>query len=179
MNECPKLPHYDPDYCLRVAKWAASVCVGILVVELVGMLLVTPDEGKCPGWTIYAENGSATPGWLLAGIFTGFPTVWICYVALHWEQEFSERFYDSIAYRKDYTPTLLNLRQLFPNMGFGSKSPISRPKVESRELDFEKIFLLNANRLFLRVCIMWCLFCAAPLLMMVTGCTNALQYFGY
>jgi hypothetical protein len=177
MNECARFPHYDPDYCLRVAKWAASACVGILLVELVGMLIVVPDEAKCPGWTIYAENGAATPGWLLAGIFTGLPTIWICYVALNWEEKFSEQFYNSIAYR-DETSMFVNLRQMFPNIGFGSRPRISAPTNESPELDFEKIFLLNANRLFLRVSVMWCLFCAAPLLMMVTKCTSALRYFG-
>jgi hypothetical protein len=60
MNDRPKLPHYDPDYCLRFAKWAAAVCVGILLVEVVGMLLVVPDEAKCLR-IIHAGNGAATP----------------------------------------------------------------------------------------------------------------------
>lgn len=146
-------------------------------MNLLGCCLLSPDQAKCPGWTVYAENGAATPGWLLVGIFTGLPTIWMCYVVLNWEEKFSRQFYDSIAYR-DETSIFANLRQMFPNIGFGSKSQISPPMTETPELDFEKICLLNANRLFLRVCVMWCLFCAAPLLMIVTKCTNALRYFG-
>jgi len=176
MDERPKLPHYDPDYCLKVARWAAFVCVGILVVELLVLLFVTPTNGKCPGWTIYAENGSAMPSWILAGIFTGGPTIWICYVVLRWEQKFSQKMYEGIAYTDNRS-----IRSIFPNFGFGSKSKLSAQELtpESRELNFEQIFLLNANAVFLRVCIVWCVFCALPLLMMITECTNATRYFGY
>jgi len=171
MDERPKLPHYDPDYCLKVAKRAASVCVGILVIELLVLLFVAPSNDKCPGWTIHAENGSGMPAWILAGIFTGGPTVWICYVALRWEQKFSQKVYDGIAYTDNRS-----IYSIFPNFGFGSKIP-QEPK--SQELNFEQIFLLDANAMFLRVCIGWCLFCTLPLLMMITECTNATRYFGY
>jgi hypothetical protein len=171
MDERPKLPHYDPDYCLKVAKWAASICVGILVVELLVLLFVTPDTAKCPGWTIYAKNGSPMPSWILAGIFTGGPTIWICYVVRHWEQTFSRKMYDGIAYRDN--------RPIFPNLGFGRNSRPGSGGFEPRDLNFEQIFLLNANTLFLRMCIMLCLFCACPLFWMITRCTNATRYLGY
>jgi hypothetical protein len=164
MDERPKLPHYDPDYCLRVAKWEASVCVGILVIELVVLLFVAPSNGKCPGWTIYAENGSAMPSWILAGIFTGGPTIWICYIVLRWEQKFSEKIYDSIAYGHPEPPF---------SFFFAKQEP--HPK----ELNFQNIFLVNFNRLFLVINVGWCFFCALPLWMMLSTCTNLPRYLGY
>ena len=168
MDERPKLPHYDPDYCLKVAKWAASVCVGILSVELLVLLLVFPENGKCPGWMIYADNGPVTSAWAIAGIFTGLPTIWICYVAARWKQKFSRLFYESIAFSDN--------RRAFPDFSFFRKSKINAEQREpdSQDLNFQQIFLLDANTLFLRVCIGWCLFCATPLLLMITNCTNGM-----
>jgi hypothetical protein len=171
MDERPKLPHYDPDYCLKVAKWTASICIGILVVELLVLLLVTPDSAKCPGWTIYSKNGSAMPSWVLAGIFTGAPTAWICHVVMRWEQKFSQIMYDGIAYR--------DKRPKFPNLGFGRNSQLGSGGLEPPELNFEQIFLLNADAMFLRMCIGWCLFCAIPLFWIVTSCIDATRYLGY
>jgi hypothetical protein len=175
MDQRPKLPHYDPDYCVKIAKWAASVCVGILVIELLVLLFVAPSNDKCPGWTMYSEKGSATPLplWILAGIFTGMPTIWICYVVLRWEQKFSQKMYDGIAYRDN--------RPRFPNFGIGSKSKLSPQelKPDTQELNFEQIFLLDANAMFLRVSIGWCVFCAFPLMLMITKCTDVARYFGY
>jgi hypothetical protein len=122
-----------------------------------------PNQAKCPGWALYAENGSATPAWILAGMFTGLPTIWICYVVLRWEQK-SQEIYGSIAYGR-------------PKLPFSFLYERHEPL--PKELNFENIFLVNFNWLFLLTCIMWCLFCAAPLLMMVTECTNALRYLGY
>jgi hypothetical protein len=168
MDERPKLPHYDADYCLKIAAWVVSICVGILTFELLLLLFVIPSD-KCPGWAIYAENGSATSAWIFAGLFTGLPTIWICYVALRWKQKFSQQVYDSIAYR--------NTRPIFPNLGFGTKP---KPDHQERDLEpnFEQIFFLDANALFLRIGIGWCLFCTFPLVLMVTKCTSVLQYFG-
>ncbi|HXL14367.1 MAG TPA: hypothetical protein VN941_10450 [Bradyrhizobium sp.] len=169
MDERPKLPHYDPDYCLKIATWAASICVGILAFELLVLLFVAPSD-KCPGWAIYAENGSATSAWIFVGLFTGLPTIWICYVVLRWEQKFSQQMYDAIAYRDN--------RSIFPNLGFGTKPKPDRQQLDP-ELNFEQIFLLNANALFLRVCIGWCLFCVVPLVLMIAKCTSAPRYLGY
>jgi hypothetical protein len=164
MDERPKLPNYDPDYCLKVAKSAASVCVGITIVELLVLLFVDPGTGRCPGWTIYAQNGPATSLWALAGMFTVLPTIWIGYVVLRWEQKFSQKMYDATAYR----------RPMFPHLGFGRK-----PKPDPQELNFEQIFLLDANRLFLRVNIGWCLFCTSPLWLLLWNCTTFPRFLGY
>jgi hypothetical protein len=75
--------------------------------------------------------------------------------------------YDSIAYR--------DTSSIFPNFGFGRKSKFDsrQLKLDIQDLDFEKIFLLNANRMLLRMCMIWCLFYASPLLVMLTECTRA------
>jgi len=70
---------------LLIGRSAASICVGLLVAELLIFLLVDPNKGQCPGWTIYATNGSSTYLWILAAMFTAAPTVWICYIVLRWE----------------------------------------------------------------------------------------------
>jgi len=142
MNERPKLPHYDPDYCLKIAKSAASVCVGILVTELLVLPFVAPSTGK-----------SAIPSWILAGILTGVPTIfWLCHVVLHWDQT-SQRIYDSIAYGR-----------LKPPFSF----LYARQEPEPNELNFENMFLLNFNWLFLAICVLWCTLCAAPLWIILT-----------
>ena len=178
MDERPKLPHYDPDYCLKVAKWAASICVVILVAELLTPLFVEPSSGQCPGWNIYAENGSATPSWILAGIFTGGPAIWICYVVLHWEQKFSRKLYDAIAYKQTGS-VFQNLVVL--NAVFGSR-PKPNPqelKPDTQELDYESILFTDANRAWLLGCATLCLFCTFPLLLMLAKCTGAPRYLGY
>jgi hypothetical protein len=165
MDERPKLPHYDPDYCQLIAKWSASICVGLLVTELLVLLILEPSS-QCPGWTIYAKNGSARWSlWVLAGMFTAAPTIWICYVALRWKQKFSEQMYDSIAYG----------RPRFPFSGYFS----GKSKPDAQDLNFQNIFLVNANWLFLVLNVGWCLFCMAPLWMMLTDCTKLPRYLGY
>ena len=150
MDEQPKLPHYDPDYCQKVAKWAASACVAILFIELFMLLLVPPSD-KCPGWTMYAETGQATYLWILAAVVTGGATIGICYVVLCWREKFSQKIYDGIAYR-DNRPRL-------PYAGFGSRVKFRPDQIEpSKELDFEQILFVNSNSIFLRMCAAWCLF---------------------
>jgi hypothetical protein len=78
MNGRPKLPHYDPDYCLKIAKWTASVCVAVLAIEMLVLMIVDPSAGRCPGWIINATKQSAVSLWVLIGICTALPTIWIC-----------------------------------------------------------------------------------------------------
>ena len=173
MDERPKLPHYDPDYCQKVAKWAASVCIGMLFIELFMLLLVTPDE-KCPGWTMYAETGQATYLWILAAAVTGGATTGICYVVLRWKETFSQKLYDSIAYGDD--------RPAFPYAGFGESAKFDPGKIEpnrEKQLNFQQILFLNTNSMFLRMCILWCVFGASPLFLMITKCTNLPKYLRY
>jgi len=47
------------------------------------------------------------------------------------------------------------------------------------DLNFEQILLLDANRLFLRVSIGWCLICAIPLIFMIRECTGLLRHLGF
>lgn len=153
MDYRPKLPHYDPDYCQRVARWAASICVGILIVEPIVLLFAVPFTSEC------RQNTGAMLFWFL--IFTAMPAGWICYVALRWEQKFSQEMYDSITYN----------RSRVPFWGYFSKKSKSDPQ----DLNYQMIFLLDSNQLFLRVSIWWCLICAMPLFVMLTSCTAFLQ----
>jgi len=173
MDERPRLPHYDPEYCLKVAKWAAFVCVAILLVELFLLLLVSPSA-KCPGWTMYAETGQATYVWILAAVVTGGATIGICYVVLRWKEKFSQDLYDSLAYRDD--------QPAFPYAGFGNRAKFDPGKIEpskQRELNLEGMLFFNANSMFVRVCIYWCLGGALPLFLMITKCTNVPNFLGY
>jgi hypothetical protein len=172
MDERPKLPHYDADYGLKAAKWAASTCVGILLIELLVLLFVAPNA-ECPGWAIYAENGRATPVWILAGIVTGGMTIEICYVVLSWKQEYSEKIHQSIAYRDE--------RPRFPYFGFGhrAKSNPGEIQPDGRGLDFEQILFGDSNSELIIACTIWSLLCACPLLLMITMCTSVSRYLGY
>lgn len=158
MEERPKLPYYDPDYCLKVAKWTASICFGFLIVELLVLFVVDPSDGRCPGWTIYAKNGPVTPLWILVASLTAPLTIWICYVVFHWNY-YSQKIYYSIAY--------------------GRQKFLFLTETDPQELNINHIFLLNFNRLFLEVCIAWCLFCTFPLWLMIAVCTNIPRYLGF
>ena len=165
LNERPKLPHYDPDYCLKVVQWTAFICVAVLAIELLVLITVDPSAGRCPGWIINATKQSAASLWVLVGIFTALPTIWICYVVFRWDY-FSQKLYGDIAYRRSSTFSRL--------IGLQSKSDAELP-----DLNFENIFLINFDRLFLRVSIVWCLFCTGPLWMMLANCTSLSRYLGY
>jgi len=164
MSERPKLPHYDPDYCLKIARWTASVGVAVLVIEVLVLIIVDPSAGRCPGWIIHATKQSAMSLWVLIGICTALPTIWICYVVFRWDH-FSQKLYDSIAGRRSSTLSRL--------VGLRGKSDAEVP-----DLNVENIFLINFDRLFLEVSIGWCLFCTLPLWMMLANCTQFSRYLG-
>jgi hypothetical protein len=174
MDEHPKLPHYDPDYCLKMTKWAACVCLGIMVLELLTLLFVTPNNG-CPGWTIFSKDGSGIPAWILVSMLSGAPTILIFHIVLRWDQKWSQEFYDRFAYGDDNP----SIKSMFPNIGFGSKPTLSPDKKhESRELNFEKVLLQDANTSFLLMSMAICAICILPLLLMVGECTYAARFFG-
>ena len=172
MDEQPKLPHYDPDYCGKVAKWAAAICIAILFIELLMVLFIAPSD-KCSGWTMYAETGQATYLWLVAAVISGGATTGICYVVLRWREKFSQELYDGIAYRDD--------RPVFPYAGFGERAKFRPGQIEpsKQELDFEQILFVNSNSMFVRMCVAWCLIGALPLFLMITKCTAVPKYLGY
>jgi|GEM_PF-1742580 len=163
MTERPQLPHYDPNYCLKIAKWTAFICVAVLVFELLVLVIIDLSDSRCPGWILNVGKDSPVSLWLLVGVGSGVPTVWICYVVLRWKH-FSQKLYDSIAYRRSST---------FSSFGFRGKNDD-----ESHEPNFENIFLLDSNRLFLRVSILWCLFCTVPFWMMLGNCTDLPKLIG-
>lgn len=96
-EERPKLPNYDPDFCGKVVKAAACVCVGLIIAELLVLLLVHPSDDRCPGWIFHPNRPSAASLWVLAGMFTVLPSLWIRNVALRWDHHYARKMYDSIA----------------------------------------------------------------------------------
>jgi hypothetical protein len=164
-SERPKLPHYDPDYCLKIAKWTASACVAVLAIEVLVLMIVDPSAGRCPGWMIGATRQSPMSLWVLIGICTALPTIWICYVVFRWDH-FSQKAYESIVGRR---------ASIFSRLvGLQGKSDAKVP-----DLNVENIFLINFDRLFLELNIGWCLFCTLPLWMMLADCTQFSRYLGY
>jgi len=98
VEERPKLPNYDPVFCGKIVKGAACVCVGLIIAELLVLLLEHPNDDRCPGWIFHPNQRSAASLWVLAGMLTVLPTLWICYVALRWDDYYARKMYDSIAY---------------------------------------------------------------------------------
>ncbi|HZO48151.1 MAG TPA: hypothetical protein VFB68_19805 [Xanthobacteraceae bacterium] len=149
MHRRPYLPNYDPDFCLKVVKWGAAICLGWLTIGLLVLGLVDPSSSQCPGWTIYATNGNADSLWISFGLFTALPTIWICFVALRWEQ-FSQKIYDNAA--------SADLNRNFIALPYGDVTTFPH------------------NTTFVTVTIFWSLFCTAPLWMMLSNCTNLLRH---
>jgi hypothetical protein len=96
VEELPKLPNYDPVFCGKVVKAAAYVCVAVIIAELLVLLLVHPSDARCPGWILHPHQRSAASLWLLAGMFTLLPGLWMCNVARHWEDSYARKMYDGI-----------------------------------------------------------------------------------
>src|SRR5262249_38522068 len=59
--------------------------------------LVHPSDDRCPHWVFHAHQRSAASLWLLAGMLSVLPGLWICYVALRWDSYYDRKMYDAIA----------------------------------------------------------------------------------
>jgi hypothetical protein len=138
---------------LKVTKWGAFVCVGWLIVELVTLIVVGSSNRSCPGRIIHSENGAGTSLWLLVGVFTAAPAMWLCYVVYRWDR-FMERAFDAAMGNR-------------PSVVLGIRG------------DPSSLFLIDSNKLCLRVIVLWCLFCAVPLWMILFNCTDLPQYLEY
>jgi len=156
MDERPYLPNFDPDFCLKVAKWAAATCVVWLTIELLVLTLADPSNSRCPGWAIHAKNGEATSLWFLVGMFTALPTIWICFVLLRWKR-FSQTVYDTAA---------------------GTYQPFMTPKFLYDRYKPDPVIFPH-NLVFVVVCVGWSLFCTGPLWLMLANCTDLPAYLGY
>jgi hypothetical protein len=156
MDERPYLPNYDPDFCLKVTKWGAVTCVGWLTIALLILTLTDPSNSRCPGWTIYTTKGDATSMWVLVGIFTALPTIWICFIVLRWDR-FSQRVYDSAA--DNYQPFMM------PKILYDlcKPDPVTFPH----------------NLLFVLLTVGWSLFCTGPVWLMLANCTDLPRYLGH
>jgi hypothetical protein len=106
MNENLRLPFFDPDYCLKVARWSSVVCVVWLLIELALLAVVDPEKGGCSNWIIFPGGPSEINVWLLMFLlFTAAPGFWMCFIVVRWSR-FSQKIYSSILERPD-----LNLHQ--------------------------------------------------------------------
>ena len=152
MNDRPFLPLYDPDFCRKAARLSAASCLVWLATLLLILIFVDPSRGQCPGWIIYAENGSATSLWFLSGMFTALPTLWICFVALRWERS-SQKIYDTA--KDDYQP-FMTPKFLYDSF---KPDPVSFPY----------------NQMFVGIFVGWSLFCTIPLWIMLGTCTKLLR----
>ena len=156
MNGYRKLPNYDPDYCLSVAKLAALICSGILIVEV--LILVFLEPSSCPIFTKYMPGKSGASLLTIVVMCTVAPTIWICYVVYAW-QLFSKKIYESIIYKSNY--------KIFGLFGLDNGH---------RKLRTDEILSLDMNMFFCNLCIGWFLFCSIPLCVMITGYTDILRY---
>jgi hypothetical protein len=91
-----ELPGYDPAFCRKLVKAAAYVCVGLIVAELLVLLLVHPSDDLCPGWIFHPNQRSAASMWVMAGMFTVLPALWMCNIALRWDRHYERKTYDGI-----------------------------------------------------------------------------------
>jgi hypothetical protein len=100
MNEDFRLPFFDPDYCLKVARWSSVVCVGWLLIELILLGVLEPDPRRCSKWIIHRNEPAEMHVGLLILMFTAAPAAWMCYVALRW-RHFAEKMLNGILARPD------------------------------------------------------------------------------
>lgn len=96
VDERPKLPNFDPDYCLRVLKWSAAICVALFAVQVLILMMVDPSDSHCPGWTIYSGNGSPSPMWLIVALCSGLPATALCCGVICWKSYY-KMLYGNIA----------------------------------------------------------------------------------
>jgi hypothetical protein len=69
----------------------------VIITELLVLLLVHPRDDRCPGWVFHSHQPSAASLWVLAGLITVLPALWMCNVALRWDDYYGRKMYDSIA----------------------------------------------------------------------------------
>jgi hypothetical protein len=150
-----RLPNYDPDFCLKVTKWGASICLGLSVAALCILTLVDSTNSRCPGWTFHTKSGQAIWLWPVVGLLTGLPTIWICFIAFRWEY-FSQKVYDEAA-DGDAPPWM-------------SKRLYARAKPDPVIFPYNEVFVI--------ITIGWCLACTIPLWMMLANCANLPRYWG-
>lgn len=96
MNEDFRLPGFDPDYCLKVARWSSVVCVGWLLIELILLAVLDLQGGTCSNWIIQTNI------WLLILLFTVAPTAWLGFNVVRW-RHFSQKTYNRILKYPEYS----------------------------------------------------------------------------
>jgi hypothetical protein len=146
MNEAEPIFDFDPDFCRKIAKWGAVICLAWLGIAICILALVHPGS-QCPAWTIYDKNGEATSLWVIVGFFMGFPTIWLCFILLRWKG-LTRMIYDSGA--DSYKRFLASKGWDYQNKPAAYTFPL--------------------NSVFVVVIGMWSLFCSIPLWVMILPC---------
>ncbi|WP_076858456.1 hypothetical protein [Bradyrhizobium mercantei] len=147
MNESPSLLDFDPEFCRRVAKWGAAICLTWLAIAVCILVLVDPTGGACPGWTISDKNGQGTSLWALVGLFTAFPALWLCFILVRWPG-FTRWVWDS---------GQANYKRFVEKKGLDDPS-----KAASVIFPFDFVFVA--------VIAGWCLLCSVPIWAMILPC---------
>jgi hypothetical protein len=100
MNDDSQLHFFDPNRCLKTARWSLMSCVALLALEALVLAIVDPQRGSCSNWIIYQGKPSEAPVWLLMLLFTVVPTAWLCFIVLRW-QKFCKRILDAMLDKPD------------------------------------------------------------------------------
>jgi hypothetical protein len=69
MSSDLKLPFFDPDYCLKVARWSSAACIAWLFIELLLLAVLDPQSGSCSQWVIFPGKPSETHVGFLVLVF--------------------------------------------------------------------------------------------------------------
>ena len=143
-DDSPRLPNFDPTFCLRVFKWGAATCLAWLTIAVCILAFVDPANSRCPGWIIYArETREPTSLWLIVILFAAAPTIWIC---LRWRRTV-QRYYDAA---------------MSPDPPFPWIKRSLRPD----------LLTFPHNQVLMIVVVIWSLFCTAPLWIILANCAN-------
>jgi len=147
------LPNYNPAFVRKAAIYSAASCVCWLAIALCILTFVDPSNSQCPGWMTQAQNGSPTSLWVIVGLFSAVPTIWICIIVLRWKS-FSRKIYRHYTIQPDgvvgVAPGFF-LRKYYPPANY------------------------DYNFLLAGVCLFWSLFSAIPLVFMLMSCTGLAQ----
>lgn len=154
MNEPQQLLDFNPDFCRRIAKRGAVICITMLAIAVGILVLFDPSSSQCPAWTISDKNGG-TSLWQWVGLLTALPTLWICFIALRWT----------------YVSQLIR---------GGAAGGYTRFLDSKGHLDEDKrpTVTFPFNLLWVVMVMGWCVLCTIPLWMML-GCGVWPRYLAY
>jgi hypothetical protein len=144
--------NFDPQYCRAVARVAAAVSAVLILCAIIILSTIDPTATRCPGWLIFAENGTSGSMWLFIAIVAPAGAC-LCFMAVNWNW-FSQRMFDKL---NSAEQTL---------MSDGANEVLS-PKERHDTLT---VLLTDINVLFTMVYGGLMFFCAVPLVVIAAKC---------